>query len=149
MAEHGIEYGTYALNESPLLLDRFARQTGYCVMVIGKLGAGKSFSTKLQLLRRAMHDQDTVLVMLDPLEGFASLNDALGGERVTVGGSRSFNPLEMQPTPTTELASARIGPWSEQIACVLTCLRTFFEQGTESPVIGSRDYGDLVCSGEY
>jgi len=64
MAEHGIEYGTYALNESPLLLDRFARQTGYCAMVIGKLGAGKSFSTKLQLLRRAMHDQDTVLVML-------------------------------------------------------------------------------------
>lgn len=135
MAEHGIEYGTYALNESPLLLDRFARQTGYCAMVIGKLGAGKSFSTKLQLLRRAMHDQDTVLVMLDPLEGFASLNDALGGERVTVGGSRSFNPLEIQPTPTTVLDTVPdLDPWAEQIAWVLTFFETFFEQVAGNPL---------------
>ncbi|MDQ2072358.1 transfer complex protein [Haloarcula sp. H-GB4] len=135
MAEHGIEYGTYALNESPLLLDRFARETGYCAMVIGKLGAGKSFSTKLQLLRRAMHDQDTVLVMLDPLEGFASLNDALGGERVTVGGSRSFNPLEIQPTPTTVLDTVPdLDPWAEQIAWVLTFFETFFEQVAGNPL---------------
>ncbi|EMA12533.1 VirB4 family type IV secretion system protein [Haloarcula marismortui] len=135
MAEHGIEYGTYALNESPLLLDRFARQTGYCTMVIGKLGAGKSFSTKLQLLRRAMHDQDTVLVMLDPLEGFASLNDALGGERVTVGGSRSFNPLEIQPTPTAVLDTVPdLDPWAEQIAWVLTFFETFFEQVAGNPL---------------
>jgi len=135
LAEHGIEYGTYALNESPLLLDRFARQTGYCAMVIGKLGAGKSFSTKLQLLRRAMHDQDTVLVMLDPLEGFATLNEALGGERVTVGGSRAFNPLEIQPTPSSVLDSVPdLDPWAEQIAWVLTFFETFFEHVAGNPL---------------
>jgi len=135
LAEHGIEYGTYALNESPLLLDRFARETGYCAMVIGKLGAGKSFSTKLQLLRRAMHDQETVLVMLDPLEGFANLNKALGGERVTVGGSRAFNPLEMQPTPPSVLDSVPdLDPWSEQIAWVLTFFETFFEHVAGNPL---------------
>ena len=135
LAEHGIEYGTYALNESPLLLDRFARQTGYCAMVIGKLGAGKSFSTKLQLLRRAMHDQETVLVMLDPLEGFASLNEALGGERVTVGGSRSFNPLEIQSTPTSVLDTIPdLDPWAEQIAWVLTFFETFFEHVAGNPL---------------
>ena len=79
-AEDGIEYGTYALNESPLILDRFARETGYCTMVIGKLGAGKSFATKLQLVRRAMYDPETIIVLLDPLEGFAGVNDALGGD---------------------------------------------------------------------
>ncbi|MBV0903509.1 VirB4 family type IV secretion system protein [Haloarcula salina] len=135
LAEHGIEYGTYALNESPLLLDRFARQTGYCMMVIGKLGAGKSFSTKLQLLRRAMHDQDTVLVMLDPLEGFATLNEALGGERVTVGGSRAFNPLEIQPTPSSVLDSVPdLDPWAEQVAWVLTFFETFFEHVAGNPL---------------
>ena len=135
LAEHGIEYGTYALNESPLLLDRFTRETGYCAMVIGKLGAGKSFSTKLQLLRRAMHDQNTVLVILDPLEGFASLNDALGGERVTVGGSRSFNPLEIQPTPTAVLDTVPdLDPWAEQIAWVLTFFETFFEHVAGNPL---------------
>lgn len=135
LAEHGIEYGTYALNESPLLLDRFARQTGYCMMVIGTLGAGKSFSTKLQLLRRAMHDQDTVLVMLDPLEGFATLNEALGGERVTVGGSRAFNPLEIQPTPSSVVDSVPdLDPWAEQVAWVLTFFETFFEHVAGNPL---------------
>ncbi|WP_135303744.1 VirB4 family type IV secretion system protein [Haloarcula amylovorans] len=135
LAEPGIEYGTYALNESPLILDRFSRETGYCMMVIGKLGAGKSFSTKLQLVRRAMYDEDTMLVMLDPLEGFATVNEALGGERVTVGGSRGFNPLELQPTPREVLdAVPDIDPWSEQIAWVLTFFETFFTHVASSPL---------------
>lgn len=135
LAEPGIEYGTYALNESPLILDRFTRETGYCMMVIGKLGAGKSFSTKLQLVRRAMYDEDSMLVMLDPLEGFAGVNDALGGERVTVGGSRGFNPLELQPTPEKILESVPdLDPWSEQISWVLTFFETFFKNVASSPL---------------
>ena len=35
-AEPGIEYGTYALNESPRILDRFNGETGYCMMVIAE-----------------------------------------------------------------------------------------------------------------
>jgi hypothetical protein len=46
-----------------------------------------------------MYDDETILIMLDPLSGFAGVNDALGGERVTVGGTRGFNPLDIQPTP--------------------------------------------------
>ncbi|WP_438267295.1 VirB4 family type IV secretion system protein [Halorubellus salinus] len=134
-AEPGIEYGTYALNESPLILDRFARETGYCMMVIGKLGAGKSFSTKLQLLRRAMYDSETIIVMLDPLEGFAGVNQALGGERVTVGGTRGFNPLELRATPASVLASAPdLDPWGEQIAWVLTFFETFFTHVAANPL---------------
>jgi len=134
-AEPGIEYGSYALNESPLILDRFARETGYCAMVIGKLGAGKSFSTKLQLLRRAMYDSETIIVMLDPLEGFAGVNQALGGERVTVGGTRGFNPLELRATPASVLASAPdLDPWGEQIAWVLTFFETFFAHVAANPL---------------
>lgn len=134
-AEPGIEYGTYALNESPLILDRFNRETGYCTMVIGKLGAGKSFSTKLQLLRRAMYDQDTLIVMLDPLEGFAGVNDALGGERVTIGGTRGLNPLELKATPESILADVPdLDPWSEQISWVLTFFETFFAHIAANPL---------------
>lgn len=46
VAEPGIPYGSYTLNESPLIIDRFNRETGYCMMVIGKLGAGKSFASQ-------------------------------------------------------------------------------------------------------
>ncbi len=134
-AEPGIEYGTYALNESPLILDRFARETGYCMMVIGKLGAGKSFSTKLHLVRRAMYDPDTLIVMLDPLAGFGGLNDLLGGERVTVGGTRAFNPLEITPIPTDVLRSVPdLDPWAEQISWVMTFFETFFEQVAANPL---------------
>jgi hypothetical protein len=134
-AEPGIEYGTYALNESPLILDRFARETGYCMMVIGKLGAGKSFSTKLHLVRRAMYDSDTLIVMLDPLGGFSGLNDLLGGEHVTVGGRRAFNPLELTPTPAAVLQSVPdLDPWAEQINWVMTFFETFFRQVAANPL---------------
>jgi len=134
-AEPGIEYGTYALNESPLILDRFNRETGYCTMVIGKLGAGKSFSTKLQLVRRAMYDPDTVIVMLDPLAGFAGVNDALGGERVTVGGTQGFNPLDLQATPDHVLRSVPdLDPWAEQISWVLSFFETFFTHVATHPL---------------
>nr|WP_254279299.1 transfer complex protein [Halomicroarcula marina] len=134
-AEPGIEYGTYALNESPLILDRFARETGYCTMVIGKLGAGKSFSTKLQLVRRAMYDPETVLIMLDPLRGFAGVNEALSGECVTVGGTRGFNPLELQPTPADVLASVPdLDPWAEQISWAMSFFETFFAHVANNPL---------------
>lgn len=134
-AEPGIEYGTYALNESPLILDRYRCETGYCAIVIGKLGAGKSFSTKLQLLRRAMFDSDTVIVMLDPLAGFAGINAALGGERVTVGGTRGFNPLDLQPTPANVLSAVPdLDPWAEQIGWVMAFFGTFFEHVADHPL---------------
>ncbi|AQL44479.1 transfer complex protein [Halorientalis sp. IM1011] len=134
-AEHGIEYGTYAINESPLILDRFNRQTGYCMMVIGQLGAGKSFSTKLQLLRRAMFDPDTMLIMLDPMEGFAGVNEALGGERITVGGTRGLNPLDIQETPSeVRQQVADLDPWAEQISWVLTFFETFFANVANNPL---------------
>ncbi|WP_135665819.1 VirB4 family type IV secretion system protein [Halorhabdus rudnickae] len=138
-AEPGIEYGTYALNSSPLILDRFKRQTGYCMMVIGRLGAGKSFATKLRLVRRAMFDEDTVIIMLDPMRGFAGVNEALDGERITVGGRRGLNPLEIKPTPDHVLQEVDdIDPWGEQINWVMTFFATFFEHVADHP-LGERN----------
>ncbi|QSG05130.1 Type IV secretory pathway, VirB4 component [Halapricum desulfuricans] len=134
-AEHGIEYGTYALNESPLVIDRFARETGYCMMTIGQLGAGKSFATKLHLLRRAMFDPETIVVMLDPMEGFATLTEVLDGERVTVGGTRGLNPLDIRPTPQSVLDRVRdLDPWAEQISWVVTFFETFFQHVANNPL---------------
>lgn len=134
-AEQGIEYGTYALNESPLVLDRFRRETGYCMLTIGQLGAGKSFATKLQLARRAMFDRDTMLVMLDPLGGFAGVADALGADRITVGGQRGINPLELRATPQPVLDEVPdLDPWAEQIAWVMDFFATFFAEVADNPL---------------
>jgi hypothetical protein len=134
-AEQGIEYGTYALNESPLVLDRFQRETGYCMLTIGQLGAGKSFATKLQLARRAMFDRDAMLVMLDPLGGFAGVADALGADRLTVGGRQQINPLELRATPQSVLDEVPdLDPWSEQISWVMDFFATFFETVADNPL---------------
>jgi len=133
-AEPGVEYGTYALNEKSVILDRFNRSTGYCMMVIGKLGAGKSFSTKLQLVRQAMYDDETVIVMLDPMEGFAGVNEALGGERIIVGGRRGLNPLELKPTSRGVGSGARYRPVGRPISWVMTFFETFFAGVADSPL---------------
>jgi len=43
---------------------------------------GTSGGTKLRPVRRAMDDQDTIVVMLDPMGGFAGVSDALDGEQI-------------------------------------------------------------------
>jgi len=134
-AEPGIEYGAYARNSSPLVLDRFKRDTGYCSMVIGQLGAGKSFATKLRLVRRAMFDGETMIVMLDPMRGFEGVNRALDGERVVVGGRCGLNPLEFRGAPE-EVYRERgdIDPWSEQVNWVMSFFRTFFASVADNPL---------------
>lgn len=136
-AEPGIELGTYAVNGSPLILDRYRRETGYCSMVIGCLGAGKSFAAKLRILRRAMYDSDTIIVVLDPMKGFRGVAEALNATRVTVGGTRGLNPLEIQPTPKHVLEGVEdIDPWGEQITWVMTFLATFFKEIADNPLGG-------------
>jgi type IV secretory pathway VirB4 component len=104
-------------------------------MVIGRLGAGKSFATKLRLVRRAMYDEDTIIVMLDPMRGFAGVSDALDGEQITVGGTRGLNPLEIKPTPDHVLdAVDDLDPWGEQITWVMTFFGTFFEHVADHPL---------------
>ena len=38
-------------------------------------------------------------MILEPLNNWAGVADALGGKRITVGGTLGLNPLESKPTP--------------------------------------------------
>jgi len=70
-----------------------------------------------------------------PDGGFAGVNRALGGERITVGGTRGFNPLELKPTPPAVLQQVPdLDPWSEQITWVLTFFETFFTHVANNPL---------------
>jgi len=78
----GIDYGIQQHNGSPVVVDRFSRDTGHNMATIGDIGSGKSFSTKLQIARTLMRDQDVEVMMLDPLNGFEGLNAALDGDKI-------------------------------------------------------------------
>ncbi|MDY7083182.1 MAG: transfer complex protein, partial [Halobacteria archaeon] len=67
--------------------------------------------------------------------GFAGVNEALGGERITVGGTRGINPLEIKKTPDHVLdAVDDLDPWSEQITWVMTFFETFFSEVANHPL---------------
>jgi len=125
----GVEYGVHAFNGSPVIVDRFGRETGYNALVIGNIGSGKSFSTKLNLTRTLAQDEDTIVVMLDPLKGFVGVNEALGGERVVVGGNVGLNPLEIRETPdeVLEKTGGELDPFGAKLKDVMSFFGSYFE----------------------
>jgi hypothetical protein len=94
----GVFMGYHALTDSPIMMDRYAR-ANYNVVVAGELGAGKSFDTKLNLLRRVARDPETIVIIIDPRGGFHDLVETLDGNRIAVGGDCPINPLELKAMP--------------------------------------------------
>jgi hypothetical protein len=103
-AEPGIEYGTYALNVSPLILDRFERETGYCAMVIGRLGAGKSFATKL---RPATTEDSRQKSVARPTVTGTGSRDRSGANSVASGASTTAAAGARRPNEISRTASPR------------------------------------------
>lgn len=126
----GIEYGMHAGNSSPVIINRFEeRDTGYNQLTFGKIGSGKSFGTKLDILRTYINRDDTKIIMLDPVSGFNEINDALGGEKITVGGKIGLNPLEINETPEEILEKDRqFDPYSMQKDKVMDFFEMFFAE---------------------
>ncbi|MDR9431935.1 MAG: transferase [Natronomonas sp.] len=99
LEEGGVEYGVHAETASPVVIDPFARDDGYAKFTVGDPGSGKSFSSKQQFIRTLARDPDRIGVVLEPLNNWNSVIEALGGRHITVGGELGLNPLEIKPTP--------------------------------------------------
>jgi hypothetical protein len=127
LEESGVRYGYHATTDAPVVVDRYQRPNGYNVLAAATLGAGKSVTAKLLNLREVANDANTRLIMIDPLEGFRSLADELGGEHVVIGGRRQLNPLEIEPTPAHVLETTQdLDPYSQRVSSVLGFLATYF-----------------------
>ncbi len=100
----GVLLGYHAMNRSPVVVDRFDRENGYNALIIGKIGAGKSFTAKLNLLRRYAMDPNVVVIIMDPMGEFKQFTDALNGEHIPINGQRALNALEIQEVPDRVLA---------------------------------------------
>ena len=105
LEEDGVEFGIHKDTQSPVVLDPFAREDGYAMFTVGDPGSGKSFAAKQNFIRTIEQDPDCIGVVLEPLNNWNGVIDALGGERITVGGTMGLNPLEIKPTPERVLRS--------------------------------------------
>lgn len=125
----GVLFGYHGTTDAPFMPDRYARENGYNMILSGKTGDGKTFGAKLITLRRFVKDPDTLVFFIDPLGDYRRMVDKLGGERVTIGGTRGLNPLDIQPTPETVLtANPDMDPYSMKMSAVSGFFADYFKR---------------------
>ncbi|MGW0734483.1 VirB4 family type IV secretion system protein [Streptomyces sp. NPDC002851] len=104
----GVLYGLNALSGTPVLWDRFA-QDNYNSITLARSGAGKSYLTKLELLRLLF--TGATASVIDPEDEYVRLAESIGGHVVALGtdGVR-LNPFDL-PTaadPSDEVLTRRV-----------------------------------------
>ncbi|WP_207589900.1 VirB4 family type IV secretion system protein [Halomontanus rarus] len=128
LEDDGVEVGVHWRNESPVVIDPFARENGYAMFTIGDPGSGKSFGAKQNFIRSIEQSEDRIGIILEPLNNWAGVGEALGGTRITVGGNMGLNPLEIKPTP--ERVQRAMGedasPYREKLDSVMSFLSNYF-----------------------
>lgn len=100
ISKTGILYGINAQNSTPVILDRFELES-YNTLIFGQTGSGKSYAAKLELMRHYMLNGKLQVFIIDPMNEFGALTEALGGQVVNVGpGGDAINPMDMDSTGT-------------------------------------------------
>ncbi|WP_394620135.1 VirB4 family type IV secretion system protein [Lentzea sp. JNUCC 0626] len=96
-APQGVLYGFNLGSQGLVHWDRFSCDN-YNSVVLGRSGAGKSYLTKLELLRSLYSGVEAFVI--DPEDEYTRLAQAVGGTVIRLGGGQvRFNPLDL-PTYT-------------------------------------------------
>lgn len=100
-SDQGILYGINRHNNSLIIFDRFSLENANQV-VFAKAGAGKSYSTKLEIIRSLMTGVDVLVI--DPENEYQRLSDAVGGTtvKISLNSKDSINPMDIPIVPKGE-----------------------------------------------
>lgn len=96
-SDTGILYGINRHNYSLILFDRYAL-TNYNSVTFATSGAGKSYTTKLEILRSLMFG--TEVIVIDPEREYEYLAEATGGRffNISLSSEHHINPFDL-PAP--------------------------------------------------
>lgn len=96
-SDKGILYGINRHNSSLVLFDRFSLEN-YNSITFAKSGSGKSYATKLEILRSLMFDVDVIVI--DPEREYESMAEAVGGRyfNISLNSEHHINPFDL-PIP--------------------------------------------------
>ncbi len=96
-SENGILYGINRHNSSLVLFDRFSLEN-YNSITFAKSGSGKSYATKLEILRTLMFDADVMVI--DPEMEYLYMAEAVGGRyfKISLNSEHHINPFDL-PIP--------------------------------------------------
>ena len=92
----GVLYGINRHNNSLVLFDRFSLEN-YNSVTFAKAGGGKSYATKLEILRSLMFD--TEVIVIDPEREYEYLAEAVDGRyfNISLTGRHHINPFDLPP----------------------------------------------------
>lgn len=104
-SNQGILYGVNLHNNSLVIFDRFSLENANQV-VFAKSGSGKSYTTKLEVIRSLMAGVEAVIV-IDPENEYKRLADALGGSifNISLSSHEHINPFDIPIVPEDETPS--------------------------------------------
>jgi conjugal transfer ATP-binding protein TraC len=93
-SDKGILYGVNRHNASLVLFDRFSLEN-YNSVIFAKSGSGKSYATKLEILRTLMFD--TEVIVIDPEREYEFLAQTVGGRyfNISLNSEHHINPFDL------------------------------------------------------
>ncbi len=96
-SSNGILYGVNRHNSSLIIFDRFSFPN-YNSIIFATSGAGKSYATKLEIIRTLMFD--TEVIVIDPEKEYEYLTEAVGGRffNISLSSDHHINPFDL-PIP--------------------------------------------------
>ncbi|HQF40973.1 MAG TPA: DUF87 domain-containing protein [Candidatus Paceibacterota bacterium] len=102
----GILFGRNLHNSSLVIFDRFSLEN-YNSVIFAKSGSGKSYATKLEILRSLMFD--TEVIVLDPEREYEFLAEAAGGRyfNISLTSEHHINPFDL-PFPREDESPADV-----------------------------------------
>ncbi len=100
-SDQGIMYGINRHNNTLIIFDRFSLENANMV-VFAKAGSGKSYATKLEIMRSLMMGTDIVVV--DPENEYLTLAEAVGGSvlKISLNSESNINPFDIPFVPEDE-----------------------------------------------
>lgn len=105
-ADKGILYGVNRHNSSLILFDRFTLEN-YNSVTFAKAGSGKSYATKLEILRSLMFE--TEVIVIDPEREYEYMAEATGGRyfNISLNSEHHINPFDL-PIPREDEAPSDV-----------------------------------------
>ncbi len=100
-SDTGLMYGINRQNNTLVIFDRFSLENANMV-IFAKSGSGKSYATKLEILRLLMLGIDVLVI--DPENEYENLASAVGGSffRISLASEHHINPFDIPIIPEGE-----------------------------------------------
>lgn len=100
-SDKGILYGINRHNSSLILFDRFSLENANMV-IFAKSGGGKSYFSKLEILRSMMFGSDVIVI--DPENEYRFLAETVGGSffKISLTSEHHINPFDLPPVGKDE-----------------------------------------------